>query len=336
MADIQGIASGLQFRPVRKKSNINYRYMPDADYDIMQPLTYTVLSRRERIVTDLDKTFKEGMPGDILISGPKGEVYVVDSGEFDNKYDGEIGGDIRPKGDIRYAALYGGPEEISFKASWGEDMVLKPGDQLMRDGDKGFYRIDGAVFSETYEEAEGDMGKVASLDRWFKEKWVDISRRDKNGKHPPCGRSDASKGAYPKCRPSKKVSRQTPSTSHGMTDDEKKRATRQKRTAEKKKRVGKKPHMTSHHNLKGADAATWWKRAKSGYNISMEDMCRDSESLAASMISGAKDLMRSADFHHELNKLEIPDFRNCGDAECCEKKISELQDEIEIIIDIYR
>jgi hypothetical protein len=336
MANIEEIASKLKFRPVRKKLTINYRYMPDADYDNMQPLTYTVLMSKERIVTDLDKTSKEGMPGDILISGPKSEVYVIDKDNFSNKYDGEIGGDIRPKGDIRYAALYRGPEEISFKASWGEDMVLKPGDQLMRDGDRGFYRIDSAVFSETYEEVKDSMGKVASLDRWFKEKWVDISRRDEDGKHPPCGRSDASKGAYPKCRPSKKVSRQTPSTSRGMTDDEKKRATRQKRTAEKKNRVGKKPHMTSHHQLKGADAASWWKRAKSNYNMPMEDICRDSENLAAMMISDAKSYMRSDDLHHELDKLEIPDFRNCGDAKCCEKKISELQDEIDIIMDLHR
>jgi hypothetical protein len=28
------------------------------------------------------------------------------------------------------------------------------------------------------------------LGRWFKEKWVDVSKKV-NGKHPPCGRSDA-------------------------------------------------------------------------------------------------------------------------------------------------
>lgn len=39
------------------------------------------------------------------------------------------------------------------------------------------------------------------LARWFKEKWVDISRKGKDGGYAPCGRSDASKGAYPKCRP---------------------------------------------------------------------------------------------------------------------------------------
>lgn len=31
--------------------------------------------------------------------------------------------------------------------------------------------------------------------------WVDISKPKKNGKWQPCGRKDASKGAYPVCRP---------------------------------------------------------------------------------------------------------------------------------------
>ena len=53
------------------------------------------------------------------------------------------------------------------------------------------------------------------LGRWFKEKWVDVSRKI-DGKHPPCGRGDAdgdsSRKGYPKCRPSKKVSKKTPKT----------------------------------------------------------------------------------------------------------------------------
>lgn len=89
------------------------------------------------------------------------------------------------------------------------------------------------------------------LKRWFKEKWVDISRKDESGKHPPCGRDKASGGGYPKCRPSVKVSSKTPETSGEMSGKEKKAAVVQKRTAEAtKKRKGKKPIMTSHHNLK--------------------------------------------------------------------------------------
>jgi hypothetical protein len=91
--------------------------------------------------------------------------------------------------------------------------------------------------------------KRANLNQWFREKWVDISRKDEDGKHPPCGRQDASSGAYPKCRPSKKVSDKTPSTSRGMSAEDKKRAVGQKRRAERKPRKGKSPHMVSHHKL---------------------------------------------------------------------------------------
>jgi hypothetical protein len=89
------------------------------------------------------------------------------------------------------------------------------------------------------------------LKRWFREKWVDISRKDKSGKHPPCGRKKSSKKKYPKCRPSVRVSSETPETTGEMSPDEKSAAVRQKRSAEaKNKRKGKKPIMTSHHDIK--------------------------------------------------------------------------------------
>lgn len=88
------------------------------------------------------------------------------------------------------------------------------------------------------------MSKVLvrkNLNRWFKEKWVDVSRKDKDGKHPPCGRSKAKKGSkgYPKCRPSVKVSEKTPKTSGSMSEGEKRAATKRKRS--KKQGVGGKP-----------------------------------------------------------------------------------------------
>ena len=46
------------------------------------------------------------------------------------------------------------------------------------------------------------------LTKWFKEGWVDISRKRKGGGHPPCGRKSArSKGGYPKCVPASKAAR---------------------------------------------------------------------------------------------------------------------------------
>lgn len=55
--------------------------------------------------------------------------------------------------------------------------------------------------------------------------WVDICRKV-DGKHPPCGRSDTSKGSYPKCRASGVAGK--------MSDSAKRSACQRKRSAEKK------------------------------------------------------------------------------------------------------
>ena len=71
--------------------------------------------------------------------------------------------------------------------------------------------------------------------------WVNICRKDKNGKHPPCGRHDTSKGAYPKCRAAGVAGK--------MSDSQKKAACAQKRRAEKthsKSGKGNKPKMASY------------------------------------------------------------------------------------------
>ena len=70
--------------------------------------------------------------------------------------------------------------------------------------------------------------------------WVNICRKV-DGKHPPCGRPDTSKGAYPKCRAAGVAGK--------MSDSAKKAACQQKRTAEKKDTQtgkGQKPIMTSY------------------------------------------------------------------------------------------
>ncbi len=71
------------------------------------------------------------------------------------------------------------------------------------------------------------------LTTWFKENWVDISRKTKSGKHPPCGRKKArtARGGYPKCVPQRVAAR--------MTANEKKSAVRRKRA--KAQGVGGKP-----------------------------------------------------------------------------------------------
>jgi len=53
-----------------------------------------------------------------------------------------------------------------------------------------------------------------SLKRWFDEKWVDV----KTGK--PCGRKKGESRGYPACRPSKRVSSETPKTTKEMSSKE--------------------------------------------------------------------------------------------------------------------
>ena len=80
------------------------------------------------------------------------------------------------------------------------------------------------------------MDKQADLRKWFKEKWVDISRKKKGGSHPECGRDDADDGGgYPKCRPQRAAAR--------MSKKQKTHAVRAKRS--KPQGVDGKPTMVA-------------------------------------------------------------------------------------------
>jgi hypothetical protein len=75
------------------------------------------------------------------------------------------------------------------------------------------------------------------LDKWFKEKWVDISKTNADGSHPPCGREDADKGAYPKCRKVRVAAK--------MSKKEKKNSVARKRRLEKGKGgINRKPNYS--------------------------------------------------------------------------------------------
>ena len=64
------------------------------------------------------------------------------------------------------------------------------------------------------------------LDKWFKQKWVDIGSKRKDGSYAKCGRSKQkadAKRKYPKCVPLAKATR--------MTKGERARAVKRKRAA---------------------------------------------------------------------------------------------------------
>jgi|TARA_R110002020_G_scaffold384896_1_gene595885 hypothetical protein len=75
------------------------------------------------------------------------------------------------------------------------------------------------------------------LTKWFKQNWVDISSRKKDGSFAKCGRSKQmadAKRKYPKCVPLAKA--------RSMSASQRAAAIKRKRTAEKKPRQGKKPN----------------------------------------------------------------------------------------------
>jgi hypothetical protein len=81
------------------------------------------------------------------------------------------------------------------------------------------------LFEDFIYEEKSYKGSHGGLDKWFKEKWVDISKTNKDGSHPPCGRSDTSKGGYPKCRKVRVAAK--------MSKKQKKASVARKRKAEK-------------------------------------------------------------------------------------------------------
>jgi len=66
--------------------------------------------------------------------------------------------------------------------------------------------------------------KGAALKRWFQDDWTDV----RTGK--PCGRQKGESRGTPYCRPSKRVSTETPKTSGEMTSAEKKSRIAQKKS----------------------------------------------------------------------------------------------------------
>ena len=68
-----------------------------------------------------------------------------------------------------------------------------------------------------------------NLRKWFKDKWVNIGKKNKDGSHPPCGTS-GKKRAYAKCVPASKA--------RSMSKKDKESATRRKRAAQNKANRG--------------------------------------------------------------------------------------------------
>ena len=77
-----------------------------------------------------------------------------------------------------------------------------------------------------------------SLAKWFKERWVDVSRPKEGGGYEACGRSEGGdRKSYPKCLPAAKAA--------SLSESERKSAVRRKRSAVRKARTLAEPTQVS-------------------------------------------------------------------------------------------
>jgi len=150
--DIEQIAADLEFLPTRKQAK-KYKFVADGEPGEMPPMSYTQSKERQPVVTitaDGKETQNVAEPDDIIMSGPSGENYVVKAAKFPKLYQGEVGSVVTPEQGPRMVARYTGRDTVKFTAPWGESMVLKPDDYLVKDGDAGYYRIAQAEYEQTY------------------------------------------------------------------------------------------------------------------------------------------------------------------------------------------
>ena len=89
------------------------------------------------------------------------EQYLVSTGKFAERYEGPLGpadrdgwAPYRPRGvEMFYTFVRDEDGSFRFTAPWGEEMVARPGDALVRDPNdpKDLYRVQAAAFKCTYE-----------------------------------------------------------------------------------------------------------------------------------------------------------------------------------------
>jgi hypothetical protein len=149
LVDISQVAANLEFKPTHKLAK---QYKQVASVENMPAMSYATAEKDMPVVTvtaDGKETQNVAAPGDVVMSGPSREQYVVKAAKFPKLYQ-VTGNTAIPEQSPRMVAVYTGKDMVSFTAPWGESMILKHGDYLVKDGDAGYYRIAKAEYEQTY------------------------------------------------------------------------------------------------------------------------------------------------------------------------------------------
>lgn len=157
--DINQVASQLKFLPTHKK---DLTYSPvqqpidQKNINQMPPLSFGKSGEQfmlQTVTADGLETQKAVAVGDVIVSGPSKEKYNIGvEAKLLKNYPIEAGnGRRKPDTNAtRMVARYTGTEPVSFVASWGEQMVLKPGDYLVKEDEGKYYRIAAYEYNQTY------------------------------------------------------------------------------------------------------------------------------------------------------------------------------------------
>ena len=152
----------MKIRPILQETKILsqkemaefYEDLPQDEEDFVKreiELDFRIAEEPEKVVTTIDgekETSNEAEEGDYIITGVSGEKYVLSPEKFKKRYfvDGNV---AKTKPVEIHAKQYKG-KNMSFMASWGEEMRMNYNDYLVRNGEE-YYRIERRVFDKLYE-----------------------------------------------------------------------------------------------------------------------------------------------------------------------------------------
>ena len=128
----------------------------------MGPYQYKVHNSGNKKITTITKDGKEtenfAKNGDVIVSGPSGEQYVISPENFKKKYVGDVGGDMLPRGEKRMVAKITKDDLVDPKTGevvneipvpWGTSKIT-PGDLVVLDP-PGMYRVAYREAKQTYD-----------------------------------------------------------------------------------------------------------------------------------------------------------------------------------------
>jgi len=131
-------------------------YLPQIEQSGKEYKKFTQITARpavageviETITSDGKETTNTAKSGDYVVTNIGGEEYILSGDTLKKRYESLGNNRYQAIGECKGIVYTGKPTQ--FMATWGEAMVLKPGDMIVTGDGKEVYRIAIKEFKETY------------------------------------------------------------------------------------------------------------------------------------------------------------------------------------------